>query len=121
MSGALAAIRALNAGFVLAGVFFGSGSVTLDSFTAVGLKDPEKMPFGGRQQIVTHNLLGGGRVFDLLGPDEADITFSGLLNGPQAPFRARQLDQIRQAGDLCHPRVAWRQPVGWFKGVSLQL
>ena len=38
---------------------------------------PDAMPGGGDQAMVGHKLPGGQRVIDILGPDEADVTWSG--------------------------------------------
>lgn len=98
MSGSLVA-AGLSAGFSLAGVAFpGFGTVSVGDFTAFGMEVPERLRWGGDQKLAVHKLLGGDRVVDILGPDEADIGWSGLLTGPLAQSRALQLDSIRQAG-----------------------
>lgn len=90
---------ALSAGFSLAGIAFALfGSVTVAGFTAFGFEVPEHINFGGAQKVNVHKLLGGDRVVDVMGPDEADISWSGIMSGPLAQIRAMQLDQIRRAG-----------------------
>lgn len=89
----------LSAALALAGIVFGGdGDVTAGDFTATGLETPEKMPFGGSQRVAVHRLLGGSRVIDLLGPDEADISWSGYFSGPMAQRRAQMVDAMRQQG-----------------------
>lgn len=80
----------------LADIFI--GGVLLGSFIPVGLDMPERLPFGGAQQTVVHKLLGGARTIDLMGPDERDITISGILTGPFAQINARIIDTMRQSG-----------------------
>lgn len=100
MSGFAGAI-ALDVGFALAGIAFpGFGTVAVGGVAVFGLETPERMPFGGSQKVAVHRLLGGDRVIDILGPDEADISFSGLFSGPEAQGRALLFDQLRQAGQV---------------------
>ncbi len=83
----------------VAGILFGgSGPVTLGGVTLTGLATPERMPWGGRQQLVIHRMPGGGRVIDAMGPDEKPLEFSGYFQGPSASSQARQIDNMRQAG-----------------------
>jgi len=48
---------------------------------------------------VVQTLPGGGRVIDAMGQDDADISWAGILTGPDAASRARLLDSLRIAGD----------------------
>lgn len=67
----------------------------------IGLSDmevPEKLTWGGTQQLVVHRMLGGQRVIDAMGPDDRTLDFGGLIRGPTAVSRARQLDAMRTAG-----------------------
>ena len=59
---------------------------------------PEHMPLGGRQALAVHKLIGGRRVIDTLGSDEADITWNGQFWGDNAFSTALILDQLRTAG-----------------------
>jgi hypothetical protein len=59
---------------------------------------PERIGFGGRQQLVIHQLPGGGRVIDALGRDDADISWSGFFSGEDAADRARVVDTLRAQG-----------------------
>lgn len=93
----------------LAGLAFGIGNAALSALTGGGvmilgplvLTDfalPEKVGHGGSQAMTNHKLPGGARVFDTTGPDDADITFSGIFLGTLAGVEAALLDQLRQAG-----------------------
>ena len=59
---------------------------------------PEMIRFGGQQHATVHKLLGGDRVVDAMGPDPADISWDGRLQGPDASSRARALLAMYQAG-----------------------
>jgi hypothetical protein len=67
--------------------------VTLDGFEVSGA-----VRFGGKQALTVHRLPGGGRVIDALGPDDADISWAGILSGGNAADRARLLDGLRRNG-----------------------
>lgn len=58
---------------------------------------PARIPLGGQQRLAIHRLADSTRVIDILGPDEDDIAWSGVLTGPLAPARVRALDALRQA------------------------
>lgn len=59
---------------------------------------PETMPFGGSHLLRSHRLIGGKRVIDALGPDEAPLRWRGRFRGPLARLRERQLDTMRRSG-----------------------
>jgi hypothetical protein len=61
---------------------------------------PSDMMGGGNQAMVVHKLPGGSRVIDTLGPDDADITWSGFFFGNDAYATALALDGIRSAGQV---------------------
>ena len=69
---------------------------------------PERVRFGGRQQLAVHRLPGGVRVVDLLGRDDADIVRSGVFSGSDAALRAGALDLMRAEG------TAWPLTWDWF-------
>ena len=48
--------------------------------------------------MAVHYLTNGQRVTDLLGPDDASISFSGVLSGANASARARDIDTLRIMG-----------------------
>lgn len=66
---------------------------------------PAGISFGGRQKLAVHELADGRRIIDCMGRRDADIEFSGTLSGPDASFRARELDQLRV--------FALPQPLTW--------
>lgn len=59
---------------------------------------PERIPFGGEQQLAVHRLVGGTKVVDAMGAFSAPPEWSGWLRGPKALARARALDAMRVAG-----------------------
>jgi hypothetical protein len=69
------------------------GSIAFDSWST-----PEKMPFGGKQELVVHQLPGGSRVVDTLGPVEKNIIFTGQMYENNAYGVADELDSMRIAG-----------------------
>lgn len=71
------------------------GGVVFDPFST-----PVEIPFGGRQAMVVHKLPGGARVIDTLGPDEANIDWSGFFYGDNAMDIAVQLDGMRASGSV---------------------
>lgn len=67
----------------------------------VALRDfevPELVAYGGKQTLAIHKLLGGARVVDALGRDDANIAFRGTFSGGDATERARALDNLRVLG-----------------------
>lgn len=77
---------------------FGGAALSLGSVNFEGFEVPEKVPFGGQQQLTVHKLPGGGRVIHAMGPDDKNIEWSGYFRGPLAVSRARQVDAMRTAG-----------------------
>ncbi|MEO8716062.1 MAG: hypothetical protein ABI369_13715, partial [Acetobacteraceae bacterium] len=59
---------------------------------------PARINIGGRQRVAVHRLVGGARVIDSLGRDDAELRFEGVFSGQDATLRARTLDQLRAAG-----------------------
>ena len=77
-----------------------------------GFELPAHITVGGRQRLAVHRLADGSRVVDVLGPDESDIAWTGVLSGPLAAIRAQTIDALRLAGtplDLSFG--AWFAPV----------
>ncbi len=73
-------------------------SVTLGPVVFESFEVPAEIRFGGAQRLAVHQLPGGARLIDAMGPDEATIAFSGILSGPNAETRALTLDALRAAG-----------------------
>lgn len=72
--------------------------LTLGDFEFSRLEIPEKIPFGGEQHLVVHELVGGIRVIDAMGRQDAPLEWSGLFMGQNALERARYLNGLRIAG-----------------------
>jgi hypothetical protein len=70
----------------------------LESFVFEGFEEPYEINFGKEQSAYKHILIGGGRVIDLMGAGDPDITWSGYFTGFQAPLRARYLETLCQQG-----------------------
>jgi hypothetical protein len=98
MSGSFAA--ALVGAADLAISLFGAGEqpVTLGDFVFAGYEVPESIRWGGSQSLAVHKLVGGERIIDAMGPDDADIGWSGIFLSSDASDRADELDQMRLAG-----------------------
>ena len=73
-------------------------SLSLGPVAFAGFELPSSITIGGTQRLSIHRLPGGIRVIDALGPDPADIAFSGIFTGPDAADRARVLDALRVVG-----------------------
>lgn len=67
-------------------------------FAFTGYEVPEKIPFGGEQQLAVHELVGGVRVVDAMGRSDGPLEWSGIFVGSQALLRARTLDAMRTDG-----------------------
>lgn len=75
-----------------------------------GFEVPECLRFGGEQRVVVHHMPGGNRVIDVLGRDEAELTWAGSFAGIDAADRARMLDALRVEGSpllLCWDSFAY--------------
>lgn len=64
----------------------------------VGLELPEKMTVGGSQRLVVHKTIGGKRVIDAMGPDDAPLSWSGIFLDENAEMRVLRLDLMRRNG-----------------------
>lgn len=72
--------------------------LVLGDFEFAGFEIPERIPFGGDQKLVTHELVGGQRVVDAMGRSDAPLEWSGFFIGQNALERARFLEGLRVAG-----------------------
>jgi hypothetical protein len=61
---------------------------------------PARVRFGGTQRLAVHQMPGGARVIDMLGRDDAEIGWSGVFSGSDAPERARLIDLMRAEGGV---------------------
>ena len=73
--------------------------LTLGPFVFTDFAVPEKLPFGGKQQLHVHKMPGGSRVIDAMGADDIDRLWSGTLWGDTALSDALTLDAMRRAGE----------------------
>ncbi|MDW3683114.1 hypothetical protein RA280_15415 [Cupriavidus sp. CV2] len=71
------------------------------------LEAPERITFGGGQQLVIHKQVGGTRTIDAMGRDDLPLRWSGTFMGKDALQRARYLDAIRIAGQAVP--LAWSE------------
>ncbi len=71
------------------------GPITFDAYEL-----PARLGLGGRQRVATHQLPDGTRVLDVMGRDDGPLRWSGMFTGPEAPARARTLDQLRAEGGV---------------------
>lgn len=78
--------------------FGGPQPISLGDFVFQGFEVPEAVRWGGGQQLAVHKLIGGTRVIDAMGRDDADVAWSGILLSPDASDRADELDQLRVGG-----------------------
>jgi hypothetical protein len=69
-----------------------------ESFVFEGFEEPYEINFGKEQSAYKHVLIGGGRVIDMMGAGDPDITWSGYFTGFQAPLRARYLETLCKQG-----------------------
>ncbi|MFN3886146.1 MAG: hypothetical protein ACK4MG_04235 [Aquabacterium sp.] len=89
----------------------------LGDFTFSGTEIPEAIVFGGQQALVVHRLVGGRRIIDAMGRDDAALDWSGVLFGSEALARARYLDWLRISGqqlDLSWSELSYRVVVRSF-------
>jgi hypothetical protein len=73
-------------------------SPTRGDFAFADTEVPERISFGGEQNLVVHDLVGGARVVDAMGRNDAPLEWSGIFVGAQALARARMLDAMRVDG-----------------------
>lgn len=66
----------------------------IGTFDFVGFEQPSGVTFGKEQSSYKHILVGGGRVIDLLGAGDPDITWSGYFTGENGILRAQFLESV---------------------------
>jgi hypothetical protein len=79
--------------------------VTLGDFAFSIWEVPQKIAAGGEQMVSIHQLQGGVRILDVLGPVEHPKDWTGRFRGADALDRARYLDGLRKAGKPL--QLAW--------------
>jgi len=75
-----------------------SVTLTLGGVVFSDFEIPESISSGGEQMLAVHKLPGGSRIIDALGPDDAEIHWSGRFRGSDAEERALLLDFQRRQG-----------------------
>lgn len=83
----------------------GAVTVTLGGVAFRDFEIPESIQFGGSQRLAVHELVGGGRVIDVLGAEAGTIGFGGTFSGPDAELRAQMLDVACSTGAVLP--MAW--------------
>lgn len=73
-------------------------SLQLGDVTFADFEIPESISVGGSQMLRLHKLVGGVRVIDSMGRDDAPLAWSGTFMGTNAVARAQALDALRVAG-----------------------
>lgn len=81
------------------------GPVVLGDVAFERYEVPERIAFGGQQAMAIHKFPGGARIIDAMGRDDNAIHWRGVMLGPDAEVRARQLEDMRVLGDP--------QPLSW--------
>ncbi|MFL9904219.1 hypothetical protein PQR71_39880 [Paraburkholderia fungorum] len=71
----------------------------LDSVAFQEFEIPDSIKAGGSQALFKHKYPGGVRTIDTLGPDDDDITWSGVFMDGTAQDRCAQLDVMRRQGN----------------------
>jgi len=72
--------------------------VFLGALELAGLEVPAFYDRGGTVQPIIHNLVGGGRVVQLIGPEPVRRRLQGCFTGADAADRAQLLEAMRDAG-----------------------
>ncbi len=73
-------------------------TLTLGPFVFTDFRVPDRMPFGGKQQLVIHKMPGGARSIDAMGPDDNDRAWAGTMWGDNAYSDMLTLDALRRQG-----------------------
>jgi hypothetical protein len=73
-------------------------TLSLGDMTFGAFEVPEVIPWGGEQALTIHKLVGGARVVDAMGRDDAPIEWSGIFMGSTAVDRAQYLNTQRILG-----------------------
>lgn len=72
--------------------------LTLGGVAFADFEVPATINFGGTHALAIHRMPGGNRIIDAMGPDDADIHWSGRFRGTTAEERALLLDFMRRSG-----------------------
>ena len=92
--------------------------LTLGPIEFAQLEIPAAITFGGAQALAVHRLVGGARVVDAMGGDDASLEWQGIFTGSAALSRARALDGLRKDGralDLTCSELSYRVVIASFR------
>lgn len=70
----------------------------LGDFEFLQFEIPERLAIPGRQKTVTHQMIGGKRVIDVLGVEYDAFSWSGIITGANSGDRVTALERMRDAG-----------------------
>ncbi len=73
-------------------------TVSIASVTLRAFEIPAAIRYGTSHRVVVHQLGSGRRVLETLGSDALDISFSGILSGPDAAAQASILTELCESG-----------------------
>jgi len=74
------------------------GVVSLGGYVFQDFETPEDISFGGNHQIKVHEMIGGQRFVDAMGPSPGDISWKGRFRGQGAIANAQAINAMRIAG-----------------------
>lgn len=74
------------------------GFVSLGGYVFQDFEIPEEISFGGDQKLKVHEMVGGQRTVDAMGPSPGDISWRGRFRGPGAIGNAQSINAMRIAG-----------------------
>lgn len=72
----------------------------IGGFEFLDFEIPTSIAIPGRQKTVTHQMIGGKRIVDVLGVEYDPITWSGIFTGATTQARINVLEQMRDAGEI---------------------
>lgn len=72
--------------------------IQLGAFEFVGQAVPQSIKIGGTQNLAVHQLVGGKRIIDAMGPQPEPLSWSGWLVGEQAMEQYLYLNALRAQG-----------------------
>jgi hypothetical protein len=73
-------------------------TLQLGEFVFSGFEMPEQIAFGGEQMLAIYRMVGGARIIQALGDDDAPIAWSGIFLGQTASDRVDDLLAMRYDG-----------------------
>lgn len=95
---ALSSLSSSVAG-VASGLNLSATRLILGDFEFLDFELPERIVIPGRQKTVTHQMIGGRRLVDVLGVEYDPISWGGIFTGDTTSSRISALEQMRDAGE----------------------